>query len=296
MILVTGAGGKTGRALIKSLSKVESVCAFAHREEHVPTLHSLGAEKVVIGDMRDGDAIRSAMRGMRGVYHICPNMNPDEVEIGKLVIEQARKAGVEHFVYHSVLHPQTERMNHHWQKLRVEEMIFESALPFTILQPAPYMQNLLANWKSIVEEEILRVPYSVHAKFSFLDLDDLAEAAKITLTGPGHLNATYELAGTLPMSHAEVAEILGRVLKRKVRVEKEEIEDWKQRASSSLATNARSAQREEYTIENLIRMFEYYDQWGLTGNPNILRWILRREPGSLDSFIDRIVDEHNAAP
>ena len=296
MILVTGAGGKTGRALIKSLSKVESVCAFVHREEHVPTLHALGAERTVVGDLLDGTAVRSAMQGARSVYHICPNMSPDETVIGNLVIGAAREAGVEHFVYHSVLHPQMERMNHHWQKLRVEEMIFESRLPFTILQPAPYMQNLLANWKSIVEEGILRVPYSVHARFSFLDLDDLAEAATIVLTEPGHLNATYELAGTLPMSHAEVAEILGRVLKRKVRVEKEEIEDWKQRASSSLATNARSAQREEYTIENLIRMFEYYDQWGLTGNPNILRWILRREPGSLESFIDPIVDEHNAAP
>jgi NAD(P)H dehydrogenase (quinone) len=94
-------------------------------------------------------------------------MSPDEVVIGTLVIGEAKRAGVEHFVYHSVLHPQTERMTHHWQKLRVEEMLFESGLPFTILQPAPYMQNLLAVWKSIVEEGELRVPYSIHAKFSF---------------------------------------------------------------------------------------------------------------------------------
>ena len=46
MILITGAGGKTGRTLIKMLSKVESVCAFVHREEHVSVLKSLGAEKL----------------------------------------------------------------------------------------------------------------------------------------------------------------------------------------------------------------------------------------------------------
>ena len=74
---------------------------------------------------------------------------------------------MEHFVYHSVLHPQTEKMNHHWQKMRVEEMIFESGLPFTILQPAPYMQNLLAGWKSIVEDGVLRVPYSVDSEIQF---------------------------------------------------------------------------------------------------------------------------------
>ena len=195
MILVTGAGGKTGRTLIKALSKVESVCAFVHREEHVSILKSLGAEKVIVGDMHDEAAIRSAMQGVRSVYHICPNMNPDEVAIGKLVIDEARKAGVEHFVYHSVLHPQIEKMPHHWQKLRVEEMIFESGLPFTILQPAPYMQNLLAGWKSIVEDGVLRVPYSVNSKFSFVDLEDVAEAASIVLTEPNHINATYELAG-----------------------------------------------------------------------------------------------------
>src|SRR5262245_3610886 len=118
MILITGAGGKTGRALVKVLSKVESVCAFVHREDHVSVLKSLGAERVVVGDMHGEAAIRSAMKGVRNVYHICPNMNPDEVELGRLVIGAARGADVENFVYHSVLHPQTEKMNHHWQKLR----------------------------------------------------------------------------------------------------------------------------------------------------------------------------------
>ncbi len=286
MILVTGASGKTGRALVNALSKVESICAFVHREEYVSVMKSLGAEKVIIGDMRDESAIRSAMQGARSVYHICPNMNPDELGIGKLVIATARKSGVEHFVYHSVLHPQTEKMNHHWQKLRVEEMIFEAGFPFTILQPAPYMQNILAGWKSIMEDGVLRIPYSVNSKFSFIDLEDVAEAAKIVLTKPNHLNATYELAGTAPVSYMEVAEIFGCILKRDVHAEKENVEDWKRRAEQSGMI--------VYTLENLARMFEYYDQWGLAGNPNGLRWVLKREPTSLETFIDRIMKESNA--
>ena len=181
MILITGAGGKTGRTLVKALSKTESVCVFVHREGHVSVLKSLGADKVIVGDMHDESAIQTAMQGARSVYHICPNISPDEVVIGKLVIGVAHEVGVEHFVYHSVLHPQTEKMNHHWQKLHMEEMIFESGLPFTILQPAPYMQNLLAGWKSIAEGGVLRVPYSINSKFSFVDLEDVAEAAIIAL-------------------------------------------------------------------------------------------------------------------
>ncbi len=251
MILITGAGGKTGRTLIKALSKVESICAFVHREEHVSIAKSLGAEKVIVGDMRDKSAIRSAMQSVRAVYHVCPNMSPDEKVIGKLVIGVARESEVERFVYHSVVHSQTEKMTHHWQKLRVEEMIFESGLPFTILQPALYMQNLLAGWKSIVENGILHVPYSVDSKFSFVDLEDVAEAAKVVLTEPNHENAVYELAGTLPLSHVVVAEIFSRLLKRNVRAAKEEISDWRLRAERN--------SMDEHAIENLLKMFEYYD-------------------------------------
>ena len=287
MILVTGAGGKTGKALIRVLSKDQSICAFVYREEHVPVVKSLGAEKVIVGDMRDEASIRSAIEGVRAVYHLCPNMSPDEVVIGKLVLRGARKAGVGHFVYHSVLHPQTEKMKHHWQKLRVEEMILESGIPFTILQPAPYMQNLLANWKSILEEGLLRVPYSVHSKFSFIDLEDLAEAARVVLTEPDHKNAIYELAGTPPTSHVEIAQVCRRVLKRAVRAVTEESGEWRLRVEQGGMS--------EYAIETLIRMFEYYDQWGLVGNPNVLRWLLKREPVSWELFTRRSLRERDAS-
>jgi uncharacterized protein YbjT (DUF2867 family) len=283
MILVTGTGGKTGKAVVKALSKVESVCAFVYRDEQVAIAKSLGAEKVIVGDMRDVSAIRAAMQTVRSVYHICPNMSPDEIIIGKLVIGEARNAKVEHIVYHSVLHPQTEKMNHHWGKMRVEEMIFESGVPFTILQSAPYMQNLLAGWKNIVKNGVLRIPYSARVDFSFIDLEDLAEVVKIVLTEPNHKNAIYELAGTIPISHVEVAEILSRVLDRDVWVEEEKISEWKFRVKGL----------SEYAIENLVKMFEYYDQWGLVGNPNVLRWLLSKEPTSLESFIERTLNERN---
>lgn len=274
MILVTGAGGKTGKALVKKLSTERSVIALIHRGELVSVLRALGAEGVIVGDMRDASVVRSAMQGAQSVYLICPNMQPDEMEMGSLIIAEAKRAGVEHVVYHSVLHPQTEKMGHHWQKLRLEELLFESGLPFTILQPAPYMQNLLAGWRDIVEEGVLRVPYSVHAQFSFIHLEDIAAAARIVLTEAHHKNATYELAGTLPLSHVEVAKIFSRVLLRDVRAEEEEIRAWRLRAAGL----------SKYALESLARMFTYYDRWGLAGNPNVLKWLLKREPTSLEVF------------
>jgi hypothetical protein len=62
MLLITGAGGKTSRTLIKTLSKVESIYAFVHREEHGSIAKSLGAEKATVGDMLDEVAICAAMQ------------------------------------------------------------------------------------------------------------------------------------------------------------------------------------------------------------------------------------------
>jgi hypothetical protein len=78
-----------------------------------------------------------------------------------------------------------------------------------------------------------------------------------------------------------VAEKLGRVLNRDVRAEKEEIGDWRLRAKGL----------SDYATDNLVRMFEYYDKWGLPGNPNVLKWLLKREPASLQAFVERIVKE-----
>lgn len=150
MILVTGAAGKTGRTIIQALAKSgETVRALVHRFDQVSSLRALGVDDVLVGDLRDQASMDRAAQGVRAIYHMAPNISPDEVSIGKTIIAAAQSADVERFVFHSVLHPQIEAMPHHWLKARVEELLFASGLPFTILQPTAYMQNVLA-WKSVV--------------------------------------------------------------------------------------------------------------------------------------------------
>ena len=106
----------------------------------------------VVGDVRDDATLAQAMRDVRAVYHICPAVQQDEAEIGHRLISAAQAAGVGHFVFHSVLHPQIAALPHHAQKLRVETALIQSGVPFTILQPASYMQNLLGVWDRIVQQ------------------------------------------------------------------------------------------------------------------------------------------------
>jgi NAD(P)H dehydrogenase (quinone) len=280
MILVTGAGGKTGTAVIKALiARDESVHTFVHREVHGASMRALGASRVSVGSLDDVDAIAPAAKGARAVYHICPNVSPFELRFARAVVAGITRAGVPRFIYHSVLHPQIEAMPHHWEKMRVEEMLFASACDFTILQPTAYMQNLLMTWQSIVMNGSCRVPYPASTRISLVDLDDVAAAAAVVATNDAHIGATYELVGTVPLSQSEVANIIGTVLGKPVVVEEESVDTWSARA--------RDAGMGDYQRDALLRMFRYYGQHGLVGNSNELKWLLGREPTPLASFIER---------
>jgi NAD(P)H dehydrogenase (quinone) len=278
MILVTGAAGKTGRALIDALRiRGEEVRALVHRPEQARPALQLGAREVMAGDMRDPGTMKRATLRVRAVYHICPNVSPDEVAIGQAAIEAACSAGVEHFVYHSVLHPQTEDMPHHWQKMRVEELLLKSGLAFTILQPTAYMQNLLAQWPSIVDQGVYTTPYSAETRLSLVDLADVAAAGATVLSETGHAGATYELVGTGALTQHEVAAVLSQGLGRAVGVAVIPREAWRQQAGA--------AGLGQYQLDALIRMFEYYERYGLEGNPAVLGWLLGRAPTSLADFV-----------
>jgi NAD(P)H dehydrogenase (quinone) len=275
MILVTGAGGKTGRAVIRALvARGAAVHAFVRRAEQAK-----GDVRVSVGDMKDATALATAARGAEAIYHIAPNVSPHEVAFGEAAIAAATAAGVRRFVFHSVLKPQLAAMPHHWAKLLVEELLAQSGLDVTVLQPAPYMPNLLPALRAIREAGVYRVPYAVEARLSLIDLDDVAEVAAKVLLEPGHAAGTYELVGTEPLSQVEVAATLSAALGRPVRAEAEPLEAWEKRAR---AAGLGDAQREK-----LLAMFRYYGRHGLAGNPNILRWLLGRPATSLIQAMEK---------
>jgi NAD(P)H dehydrogenase (quinone) len=281
MILVTGAGGKTGRAVVAALAaRGAAVRALVHREEQAGAATALGAREVCVGSFDDAPALARAVAGASAIYHICPNVSPHEVAYAGAVVQAAVAAGVRRLVYHSVLHPQVEAMPHHWNKMRVEEMLFASGLDVTILQPTAYMQNILAGWREIAEAGIYRVPYPVESRLNLVDLDDVAEAAALVLTQQRHGGATYELVGTVPLSQIDVAQTLSEALDKPVRAVTEPVEAWEARA--------RAAGMGDQQRETLARMFRYYARHGLVGNPRVLTWMLGRAATTLGESLARM--------
>jgi NAD(P)H dehydrogenase (quinone) len=280
MVLVTGAAGKTGRHVIQELAgRGARVRALVHHREHIERVEELGAIEVIHGDMSDRQTMDQAVEGIRAVYHIPPNVHLDEVAIGQTVISAAQSAEIERFVYHSVAHPHIEAMPHHWQKMRVEEQLFSCGLAFTILQPIAYIQNILAQWDTLIGEGSYRVPYPLETRLSLVDLKDVAEVAWMVLAEDSHAGATYELTGTAPLSQIDVALRLSDILDREVTAERTPIDVWER--------GARNAGLEAYAIETLKKMFLYYENHDFVGSPQILGWLLKRPPTTLAEVIER---------
>jgi NAD(P)H dehydrogenase (quinone) len=280
MILVTGAAGKTGKAVVEALAKKGArVRAMVHRIAHIGALRTLGAAECVVASFENENALHRAAAGASAIYHICPNVSPHEVAYARAVAAAARAEGVRRFVYHSVLHPQIEAMPHHWQKMRAEEMLLAADLDLTILQPTAYMQNILAAFPGIIADGVFRVPYPVTTRLSLVDLQDVAEAAALVLTTDGHSGATYELAGAETPSQTEVAAAIAEALHRTVLAEAETVESWQARA--------REAGMGEYECATLAAMFRYYAARGLIGNSRVLASLLGRKPNDLAVFLHR---------
>lgn len=279
MILLTGAAGKTGKAILHALgAEASKVRAFVRSESQGAELEKLGVAEFFVGDLTRLADVRQALQGIERLYFICPNVSANELGIGNQMIQAAREQGLSHFVYHSVLHPQIESMPHHWQKLRVEEAVINSQMNFTILQPCAYMQNVLGGWREISEKGVFSVPYSLETRISMIDLGDVGAVAAKVLTENSHRNAIYELSGPEALSQREVATCLSQSLGSPITAVEIDRLKWSEKASQGLG---------QYEVETLLKMFEYYDQNGLRGNSTILRLLLEREPVRFSEFVEK---------
>ena len=206
-ILITGASGAIGLPTLRHLVKRGArVRALSSRESSAANLKSLGVAETVIGDLTSDADVARAMQGVASVMHIPPRFREDEAKIGLRVLKAAVDAKVGHFVFSSVFHPQMRDMDHHFNKLVVEEALIDSGLAFTILQPAMFMQNIRLEWPGIRDRGVYLRPYSPDQRMAMIDTEDYGEAAARVLTEPGYRGGIFELAGPDQLTTAEMAE------------------------------------------------------------------------------------------
>jgi len=283
-ILVTGASGKTGLAVIHALAEKDPsviIRAFVHRERQCDIVREYGAAETITGDLTNPADIHRALENVDAVYHICPTAEENEYEIGQLVYTAAAEAGVKLFVYHSVLHSIFSDLPHHEKKHRLEMLITEGSLPYVILQPAALMQNLMNSREKILNEGVLMQRFFAgeDVRMNLVDLGDVAEAAAKVLTESGHEFATYELCGPENLTEADIITALAKAVGKPV--ESRFIPD------EMFAGQMRKAGKSETYISTLLTMFRHYQKQGFMGNSGVLQSLLGRKPTTLEEYLHK---------
>jgi NAD(P)H dehydrogenase (quinone) len=281
-VLVTGAGGKTGRAVTSALGRRGVAArAFVRSPDRVADLVDathLDVE-VATGDQRVPADLVAALEGITAVYAIAPNVSGDEVTMGRAVIDACRRAEVERLVFHSVVHPQLTAMAHHTDKGRVEELLVGSGLDWTILQPNAYLQNL-AGYVDSLRRGRYEVPYATNAGLAMVDLDDVAEVAARCLVERLGVHATFELSGPAEITPDDVAALAAELLGRPVTAIRQDPDTWAATAGAGLRAGARA---------RLLAMFRDYDAHGSPGDPTVLAALLGHPPRDLRPVLTELL-------
>ncbi|MDA3644028.1 NmrA family NAD(P)-binding protein [Saccharopolyspora indica] len=278
-LAVIGAAGKTGTSVVGALTGLADVR---------PVVRTARRPGDVAVDLDTGAGLDRALQGCRGVYVIAPNVHPDEPGLVRRVLAAAASAGVEHVVYHSVAWPCTPAMPHHVDKARCEdELRTFGDLRWTILQPCAYAENFSAVLTGEADE--VDVPYNPGSPFSFVSLNDIAQAAARVLVdgGDAHHGATYELGGPEALSVRQLCARAAAARSRPVSVRQISVDEWKARHGAAMPDDA---------VARLAAMFDFYDKHGFLASSAHLEHLLGRSPASVDDLCRAAATRSSGGP
>lgn len=217
MYLVTGATGGLGRRIVRQLCVQDTpVRAFVRLMSHYAELEHRGAE-LFIGDLTRDHDIEKAVQGVDYVISAHGGESePVNYRANVKLIDAAKAAGVQHFVFISVLGVDRgyEDAPVFKAKREVERYLEKSGLSYTILRPAGFASNLLPLAEQFRRTGVYLLVGDPQNRTSIISTDDLAKIAIASVTLESAYNQILPVGGPEILQRQEVPRILGRIFDR----------------------------------------------------------------------------------
>jgi len=214
MITVFGATGTTGAPLVDTLlAKGAKVRAVTSDPAKLDGLKAKGCEAVT-ARFDDQAALEQACSGADRIYLVTP-AHLDMRQWKANVIAAAKKTGVQHVVLATGLgaSPKAGLTFGKWHS-ESQELLRESGLDWTFVQPTYFMQNLLWQADSIAKGGVYYD--DMGGPVSWIDARDIADVAAEALTGSGHAGKGYGVTGPEALTGEEIAAVLSEETGRAV--------------------------------------------------------------------------------
>jgi uncharacterized protein YbjT (DUF2867 family) len=223
MFLVTGATGGLGRRIVGLLRQRElPVRAFVRLTSRYGELEQRGAE-VFIGDLLEE---RDIQKACNGVQYVISTHGSNEFNRGKPeaidyranidLIDAAKAAGVQHFVFVSVLGADRgyEDAPVFKAKWAVEQYLKASGLNYTILRPSGFASNLVSLAERFQQTGIYLLIGDPKIRTSIVSTDDLARIALESAIVEGARNQVLPVGGPEALMREEIPQLFGRIFNR----------------------------------------------------------------------------------
>ncbi|MBK8086535.1 MAG: SDR family oxidoreductase [Chitinophagaceae bacterium] len=222
MIFITGATGHFGKAVIDFLlakgTPANTIGALVRDRTKATDLISKGINTKV-GDYNDYSSLIEAFTGVDKLLLVSGSDIVNRLEQHANVVNAAKEAGVKHLIYTSFVRkndtatsPIAMLAKSH---IETEKFIKASGIPFTILKNSLYAEVLPMFLGEKVLETGVYLPAG-NGKAAFTTRLDMAEAGAAVLTGNGHENKEYILAGNSNYSLNDVAVFLTELTGKEV--------------------------------------------------------------------------------
>ncbi len=232
VVLVTGATGTQGGAVAHELLRrgyrvrglTRDPDSAAARE-----LAALGAE-MVRGDFDDTASLDAALRGAYGAFSVQQYRGvgvDGEIRQGKAFADAAKRAGVAHFVYTSVLYARVDSGVPQFESKReIEDYVRSLDMSYSIIRPASFMSNLWADLDTIRSGGVYRSPFPADKARLHIAPQDIGRFAAEAFDDPAGWNGReIDIAGDR-ISYTEMAAVFSRVLGQPVRYEPISAEEY----------------------------------------------------------------------
>jgi uncharacterized protein YbjT (DUF2867 family) len=275
MILVTGASGTVGKAVLNEVVRSGAKHKAMYRSAEEAAKAPAGTP-TVIADFAKKETLAPALRGVESVYLVCSPI-PDLVQLETNMIDACAAAGVKHIVLNSALGAGDYSKSFPSWHRKVEDKLKSTGISSTILRPNSFHQNLVTYFASSIREQGAFYSSIGNARVSFLDVRDIAVVAAKVLAGGQHSGKIYELNGPEALPYTQIAEKISRHAGRAVKYVDIPVEAQRK----AMVDQGMPA----WQVDALLDLQEYYTCGKGGAVDQVLPNLLGRPPITMDRFL-----------